>query len=91
MTTYVIRNGKLVEKTYEYTPSGPSVISDSMAPAKHMATGRIIDSKSRFRAETKASGCIEIGTEPIRPRKPVRLDRGQRREAIRKAIYDLRN
>lgn len=71
--------------------SAPFVISDTMEPTKHMGTGRIIDSKAKFRADTKASGCIEIGNEAIKPRIPVKLDGGKRREDIRKAIYDLRN
>jgi hypothetical protein len=68
-----------------------SVISDSMDAIRHHGTGEIIDSKSKFRAATRASGCIEVGTEKIKPRQPIKLDRGQRREAIRKVIYDLRN
>lgn len=71
--------------------SAPYVISDSMQPMRHMATGRTIDSKARFRAETKASGCIEIGNEPIRARAPIKLDRRQRREDIQRSIYHLRN
>ena len=89
----VYRNGKLVPKW-----SGPRkrqthvyVISDTMEPAKHMGTGKMHDSKSQFRADTKASGCVEIGNEPIRPRAPIRLDKAQRREAIQRAVYDLRN
>lgn len=34
---------------------------------------------------------IELGNEPIRARAPIKLDRGKRREAIGKAIYDLKN
>lgn len=67
------------------------VISDTMEPTRHMATGRMIDSKAKFRAATKASGCIELGNEPIRPRAPVRLGKAQRREAILRSIYQLRN
>ena len=62
-----------------------------MAPARHMGTGQILDSKAKFRQATKASGCIELGNEPIKPRIPVKLDGGKRRDDIRKAIYDLRN
>lgn len=69
----------------------PGVISDMMNPVKHHGTGRVIDSKSRFRADTKASGCIEIGNEPIRPRHPIRLDRRERREAIQRTVYNLRS
>ena len=70
---------------------GPYIISDNMQPLKHHGTGRIIDSKSAFRNDTKASGCIEIGTEVPKQRQPISLDRGQRREAIRRSIYELRN
>ena len=71
--------------------SAPFVISDSMAPTKHMATGRLIDSKAVFRSETKASGCIELGNEAIKSRAPIKLDRRQRREDIQRSIYQLRN
>ena len=71
--------------------SAPHVISDTMIPTKHMATGEVLDSKSKFRRATKAAGCVEIGNEPIKPRPPIQLSRGQRRDDIRKAIYDLRN
>jgi hypothetical protein len=48
------------------------VIGDVMEPLRHMATGRIHDSKSRFRADTRATGCVEVGTDPAarRPGKP---------------------
>ena len=71
--------------------SAPAVISDTMEPLRHHGTGKVTDSKSRFRADTKASGCIEIGTEPIRARKAIPLDRRQRREDIQRTIYNLRN
>ncbi len=94
MTTYVYRNGKLVDKSQAYGEPKlwkTGIISDIMEPTKHMASGRLIDSKARFRAETKATGCIELGSEPIKPRAPVKLDKSQRRDAIRKSIYMLRN
>src|SRR5262245_29132968 len=67
------------------------VISDTMQAMKHHGTGEIIDSKAKFRAATRASGCIEIGTESIKPRAPIKLDSGKRREDIQKTIYHLRN
>lgn len=97
MTTYVFRDGKLVEKHLaapKYSASkAPSVISDIMTETKHMATGRIHTSKSAFRQDTKASGCQEVGndTSMYCPRSPIKLNRLQRRDDIRKAIYDLRN
>ena len=75
---------------YEVRPT-VYVISDSMEPARHMGTGQVIDSKARFRQATKASGCIEIGNEAIKPRQPVKLDRRQRREDIKRSIHQLRN
>ena len=71
--------------------SAPYVISDTMDPLKHHGTGAIIDSKSRFRADTKASGCVEIGTESIKSRQPIKLDRRQRRDDIRQTLFNLRN
>jgi hypothetical protein len=84
----------MVERSqvYQYREnSAPHVISDTMEPVKHMGTGRVMDSKSKFRAETRASGCVEIGNEAIKPRQQIKLDGGQRRDAIRKAIYYLKN
>ena len=71
--------------------SAPYIISDTMQPLRHMGTGKIIDSKAKFRADTKASGCIETGNEIPKPRLPIRLDKRQRREDIQRAVDDLRN
>lgn len=96
MTTYVIREGKLVERDLSGPPTGGSglyVISDEMAPTKHMADGQHYTSKAKFRATTRAHGCVEVGNETatiLKPRKPVPLSRGQRRDDIRQAIHQLR-
>lgn len=98
MTTYVLRNGKLIEKhlaspTAVYG-SAPYVISDEMAETRHMANNRYYTSKAKFRQATRAAGCIEIGNDVaplLRPRKPVKLDPAKRREDIRRTIYELRN
>ena len=64
-TTYVYRWGRMVEKRMlnepPPAPSGPYVISDKMYGGKleglrHPSTGRFYDSKSRFRAESRARG-----------------------------------
>jgi hypothetical protein len=98
MPVYVHRNGKIVERGSDedlvVTKGGaPYVISDIMSETLHMATGRMHTSKSEFRKDTKASGCVEFGNDPVltRPRKPVPLDRGQRREDIKRALYEVRN
>ena len=67
--------------------SCPMVISDTMDPTEHI-DGRFYDSKTKFRAVTKAHGCVEIGNDPARLRKPAKpkADPVKRREAIQKAI-----
>lgn len=89
-------NGMVDRKLLYATSDDPHfyVISDTMEPTRHMATNRMHTSKSEFRKDTKASGCIEYGNELptlTKPRKQVVMDRGKRRDDIRKAIYDLRN
>jgi hypothetical protein len=97
MTTYVYRHGQLVEKQYAEPLDIPQVISDTMEPLKHMATGRWHTSKAAFRADTKASGCFEVGNDSSymdpKPRTFSRKpdDRRALREAIRKAFYEVRN
>lgn len=96
MPTYVMRNGELVEKggpldIQEDRGSSAHVISDYQPALKHHGTGRITESKSQFRQMTKATGCIEIGNEIPKPRQPIKLDRRERREAIGRAIYQLKN
>lgn len=99
MTTFVHRNGQLVDKRYAPPKdvkhgSAAFVISDEMAETRHMADGKHYTSKVKFRQATRAAGCVEVGTETstlLKPRKPIQLDGAQRREAIHKAIYQLRN
>lgn len=76
---------------YEAKSAAPYVISDTMIPSRHHGTGQVIDSKAKFRQATRASGCVEIGNETIKPRVPEKLNSGQRRDDIRKAIYHLKN
>ena len=105
MPTYVRRPGHpnanangMVDKALLYAEyergSSPGVISDTMDATRHMADGKLYTSKSAFRAATKAAGCVEIGSETatvLKPRKPISLDRGVRRDAIRRSIYNLKN
>lgn len=67
-------------------------ISDNLDYVRHMSNGKIYTSKKKFRDETKARGCIEVGNEiKIKPRKQIVPDRRQRREDIKKAISQVRN
>ena len=99
MATFVYRNGKLVDKRTAPPKeskhgSAAFVISDEMAPLRHMADGKLYTSKVKFRQATRAHGCVEVGEETktlLTPRKPIELDRGARREAIQRTIYEMRN
>lgn len=78
-TTYVMRNGELVPKD-EAPPrhgggSAFMVIGDSMDAVRHPRTGKVYDSKSAFRAESRRHGLIEVGNEfnAITRREPQRL------------------
>jgi hypothetical protein len=99
VTTFVYRNGKLVDKSRagprnEKLGNSTFVISDTMEPTRHMANGKMYDSKAEFRQATRDAGCIELGNETatlLKPRQQIQLDRGKRRDDIRKTIYELRN
>lgn len=72
--TSVFRNGEWIPTDvttpngYPTRPEPPPVqrhISDTMPNhLKHMGTGEMLDSKSRFREATKRSDCIEVGNDP---------------------------
>jgi len=69
-------------------------ISDEMPPTRHMANGKLYTSKKKFRDETRARGCIEVGNETktlLAPRKQVKLDKRKRRDDIKRAIWELKN
>lgn len=69
--------------------------SDTMPETRHMCNGKYYTSKKKFRNETKAYGCIEVGNETKAASKPKEYvqptSRRQRRDDIKKAIYELRN
>jgi len=83
--TYVLRNGKLVDKRRAAPLRAVHVISDAMAPTVHMADGKTYTSKSQFRARTKAAGCIEVGNESLTV-KTVEMSRAERVESIKQAF-----
>lgn len=78
--TFVMRNGKIVRKggpedirqpvTRSDLPC-PMLIGDSMPAAEHV-DGKFYDSKSAYRAVTKARGLIEVGNDPARFRQKTR-------------------
>lgn len=69
-------------------------ISDTMEPTRHMVNNKIYTSKKKFRDETKARGCIEVGNEVAALTKkcpPIKLDKRKRREDIKRAVWELKN
>lgn len=61
---FAYRGGKFVEITKdEVKPIAPYVYTDTMDATEHPCDGNVYESKSRFRAVTKAHGCMEIGND----------------------------
>lgn len=77
-TTYVIREGVLVEKRFAPpTGVGPYVRADGMDATECPADGRIYDSKSAYEAAVQRAGCYILGQGERPPvakpnREPVR-------------------
>ena len=68
--------------------------SDTMEPTRHMINSKYYTSKKKFRNETKAHGCIEVGDQThhlTKLREPKVMSRRERREDIKKALYEVRN
>ena len=68
-------------------------ISDEMPSTRHMSNGKYYTSKKKFRDETRARGCIEVGDQThYLGRKKVNtkgITKKDRVEDIKKAIYQL--
>lgn len=62
------------------------VVSDSIPAFRSMADGKMYDSKSRYRADLRARGLVELGNDQVKrsttPLPPVRDD-------MRRAIQQL--
>lgn len=67
---------------------GPYIIRDCMDAAVHPATGETMDSKSAFRAATRAAGLVEIGNDAIAPAPPA-YDPADLKGDVAKAITML--
>jgi len=92
---YVYRDGQIVSKCVagprHASSKAPNVISDTMEPLRHMGTGRILDSKSAFRQDTIASGCVEVGTDPAASRPPPKVQPRGIHEDVKRALAELRS
>ena len=62
---YIWREGEFIELGQQPVEVRTQIITDSLPPGGlwHPATGKYVDSKSRFRQFTKAAGCVEVGNE----------------------------
>lgn len=72
--------------------------TDTMRPTKHPMDGKIYESKKRFRNETRAHGCVEVGDQThyltkkrTRTKADVNKEKAQRRHDIKRAVWELRN
>lgn len=93
--TYVWRNGKCVPKSeagQHETIQSVYVQSDYLpgGAMRHPITGELMDSKSQFRAVTRAHGCVEVGNEVQRDtRRLESFDSNSRKADIARAIEQL--
>lgn len=86
----VMRNGRLVSKSRAAPrDSAPYVISDNMQALVHPSTGKLMDSKSAFRAVTKDKGCVEVGNETMTGRQRQVDTMPDMRQSISQAMREL--
>lgn len=102
VTTYVWRESGLIEKDYapplveihaESSLGRPYIASDNMDAMRHMADGKMFTSKAKFRAHTKAHGCVEVGDQKgygMKRKFVPKMDKRQRREDVARAIGELK-
>jgi hypothetical protein len=89
VTRYVWHEGQWYPVGPHVLPPRIHIIGDHMAAARHMANGRTYDSKSAFRAATRAAGCVELGNDaPVAPPPPA-VNRAELRNDIRTAFEQL--
>src|SRR5258707_5533242 len=71
----------------------PNVISDNLGThLRHMGTGKMLDSKSAFRNEDRASGNVCVGNDSsIQPKPRKFIEPIRPAHDIKRAIYELKN
>lgn len=65
--------------------TAPMVMSD-IQPYRSMIDGSLITSRSQHRAHLKANGCVEVGNEPMKAKKPSWVDDKRQKESLRREI-----
>jgi len=94
-TTYVLRNGELVDKRVapplHVAANAPMVRRDSMDPVRSMADGRIYDSRSEYYASVRAAGCEIVGDERAPFERRPAFEPGRAGADIKHALEQLRS
>ena len=94
MTTYVLRNGRLIEKSKAPPKSGAFVISDDLGQQlEHhgYSDGRRTDSKSTFRRWTKDAGLVEKGNDRERTVRNLGAEKTEVIRDVAQAVNMLKN
>ncbi len=94
MTTFVYRDGKLIEKSKAPPKSGAFVISDYLdQPLEHhgYSDGRRTDSKATFRRWTREAGLVEKGNDRQRSDRRFGADRSEVVRDVAQAVNMLKN
>lgn len=73
--------GEVVERVL----CAPMVVAD-IQPYCSQLTGEMISSRSQHRDHLKSHGCVEVGNEPIQPKKTSWLEQKSQKETLRKEI-----
>lgn len=89
MTRYVWHEGQWVPVGRHVPAPRVHIISDAMAPLQHMGDGRTYDSKSAFRAATRAAGCVELGNDAPATMPGSIFNRAELRRDIATAVQQL--
>ena len=77
----------------DYVPARPNglLIIPDIQPYQSVIDGSVIAGRRQHREHLKAHDCIEVGNEKMKPKPMREIPRQERRDAIRKAIHDLKN
>ena len=87
MTTYVWKNGKMVEKRAPKKAPSLQIIPD-IQPYKSMIDGSMVTSRSRHRTMLRDNNCIEVGNEKMETTYAP-PDREGRRKVLREQLADM--
>lgn len=73
------------------TSVGPQIISDTIEPFRHMGTGEVYSSKSRYRNDLRAQGYVEVGNDRqgAQAKPPPIQGRAERQQMIRDTYRQL--